>query len=133
MEKVFELKAGSEVLPGLRKELRPLLAQGGWDERLSAQILLAVDEALTNVIRHAYDWNPGKIKLVFRDDSDQTEIVIEDQGVRFDPTSVPPPTLPREKPGGLGVHFIRSIMDELVYDKDFRDGNRLHMIKRKIK
>jgi anti-sigma regulatory factor (Ser/Thr protein kinase) len=64
---------------------------------------------------------------------DKIEIVLEDQGKKFDPTQVPPPELPRQKPGGLGVHFIRTIMDQVIYEGDKVEGNRLRLIKRKAK
>lgn len=131
LEKVFELEANAEILTDLRKELRSLLRQAGWNEKTMDEIVLSVDEALTNVIRHAYTGVRGPIRLIFRDSKEKTEIVIEDYGKKFDPTLVPKPDLPREKPGGLGVHLIRTIMDELIYDKNFLEGNRLCMIKRK--
>ena len=131
MEKVFELESNAEILIDLRKELRDLLRQAGWDGKSMDKIVLSVDEALTNVIRHAYAGVRGPIRLTFRDSEEKTEITIEDHGKKFDPTLVPEPKLPREEPGGLGVHLIRTIMDELIYDKNFLEGNRLRMIKRK--
>lgn len=130
MKKRFELLARSEVLPPFRKELRQLLASAGWDKKKMESILLATDEALTNVIRHAYGAQEAGSMIVEVDDSpEKTEIILEDQGRKFDPTRAPAPELPRHKPGGLGIHFIRTIMDEIIYDEGFRDGNRLHLIK----
>ncbi len=133
MKKRFELASKSEVLSPFRKELRQLLGQAGWEKKSTEGILLAVDEALTNIIRHAYGGQPGTIVVLFEDDPAKTEIILEDLGKKFDPTTVPPPELPRQKPGGLGVHFIKTIMDRLVYDEAFKEGNRLHMIKLKSK
>lgn len=133
MNKRFELASRSEVLSPLRKELRQLLGQAGWVKKTTEEILLAVDEALTNIIRHAYGGQPGTMGVVFDDDPEKTEITLEDRGKKFDPTQVPTPELPRHKPGGLGVHFIRTIMDRVVYDEAFKEGNRLHLIKFKSK
>jgi len=88
---------------------------------------------LTNVIRHAYAGGSGKMTVLVRAAHDKIEIVIEDLGKKFDPTQVPPPELPRHKPGGLGVHFIRTIMDEMIYDPQCLEGNRLRLIKHKKK
>jgi len=94
---------------------------------------LAVDEALTNIIRHAYQGNLGKITVLVGVTGEKIEIVLEDSGKKFDPTQVPPPELPRHKPGGLGVHFIRTIMDQMIYDDRNPSGNRLCLIKHKAK
>jgi anti-sigma regulatory factor (Ser/Thr protein kinase) len=133
VEKRFELNASSEVLSPFRKELRCILTQAGWEKKTTEEILLAVDEALTNIIRHAYQGKPGKMTIFVEATEDKVEIVLEDWGQKFDPTQVPPPELPRHKPGGLGVHFIRTIMDQMIYDDQESAGNRLRLIKRKIK
>ncbi|MFH0984029.1 MAG: ATP-binding protein [Candidatus Omnitrophota bacterium] len=133
MEKRFELNASSEVLSPFRKELREILGQTGWEKKATEEILLAVDEALTNIIRHAYQGGAGKISVSVTAAEDKIDIVLEDRGKKFDPTQVPPPELPRHKPGGLGVHFIRSIMDQMIYDDQGPAGNRLRLIKHKTK
>ena len=133
MKKRFELVSKSEVLSPLRKEMRHLLGEAGWEKKATEEILLAIDEALTNIIRHAYGVQPGAIVVLYEDSPEKTEIILEDWGKKFDPTQVPTPELPRHKPGGLGVHFIRTIMDRLVYDEAFKEGNRLHLIKFKSK
>ena len=133
MEKRFELNASSEVLSPFRKELRHILTQAGWEKKTTEEILLAVDEALTNIIRHAYQGKPGKMTVSVAATEDKVEIVLEDFGQKFDPTQVPPPELPRHKPGGLGVHFIRTIMDQMIYDDQGLAGNRLRLIKHKKK
>ena len=133
MEKKFELNASSEVLSPFRKELRQILSAAGWEKKTSEEILLAVDEALTNIIRHAYQGRAGNMTVSVLTDDDKVEIVLEDQGQKFDPTRVPSPELPRHRPGGLGVHFIRTIMDQMVYEGECSAGNRLRLIKRKTK
>ena len=133
MEKRFELNASSEVLSPFRKELREILSQSGWETKAANEILLAVDEALTNIIRHAYQGGAGKITVSVAAAEDKIDIILEDRGKKFDPTQVPPPELPRHKPGGLGVHFIRSIMDQMIYDDQGPAGNRLRLIKHKKK
>lgn len=131
MKKQFELWARSEVLQPFRKELRQILSSSGWNTKTTDGIVLAVDEALTNIIRHAYKEPSGKIKVQIEDDPEKTEIILEDTGFKFDPTCVTAPELPRHKPGGLGIHFIRTMMDQIIYDADYKEGNRLRLIKRK--
>lgn len=131
MEKRFELIATSEVLSPLRKELRQLLTSAGWEKKTVEEVLLVVDEALTNIIRHAYQGQSGKMTVDVNVSDDKIEIVLEDQGKKFDPTQVPSPELPRQKPGGLGIHFIRTIMDQVIYEGDKVEGNRLRLVKQK--
>ena len=133
MEKRFELNASSEVLSPFRKELRQILNQAGWEKKTTEEILLAVDEALTNIIRHAYQGKSGKMTVSVLASDDKIEIVLEDWGEKFDPTQVPSPELPRHRPGGLGIHFIRTIMDQVIYEGHKVDGNRLRLIKHKSK
>ena len=133
MEKRFELNASSEVLSPFRKELRQILSHAGWEKKTTDKILLAVDEALTNIIRHAYQGKPGKMTVSVAAADDKIEIVLEDRGKKFDPTQVPSPELPRHRPGGLGIHFIRTIMDQMIYDDQDPAGNRLRLIKYKAK
>jgi len=133
VEKRFELNASSEVLSPFRKELRQILSQAGWEKKATEEILLAVDEALTNIIRHAYQGMLGKMTVSVMAADDKIEIVLEDRGKKFDPTQVPSPELPRHRPGGLGVHFIRTIMDQMIYDDQDPAGNRLRLIKYKTK
>jgi len=133
VEKRFELNASSEVLSPFRKELRQILEHAGWEKKTTNEILLAVDEALTNIIRHAYGGAAGKMTVSVMTTDDRIEIVLEDKGKKFDPTQVPSPDLPRHRPGGLGVHFIRTIMDQMIYDDQCPGGNRLRLIKRKAK
>ena len=133
VEKRFELNASSEVLSPFRKELRQILHETGWEKRAAEEILLAVDEALTNIIRHAYQGNPGKMTVSVAATDHKIEVVLEDQGKKFDPTQVQSPELPRHKPDGLGIHFIRTIMDEVVYDHQDPAVNRLRLIKHKPK
>lgn len=94
---------------------------------------MAVDEALTNIIRHAYGGKPGKMAVSVTTADNKIEIVLEDRGIKFDPTQVPSPELPRHKPGGLGIHFIRTIMDQMIYDDRDPTGNQLCLIKYKTK
>jgi serine/threonine-protein kinase RsbW len=99
-------------------------------------IQLAVDEAATNIIEHAYKGNePGDIDLKCEPIRDGIKIVLSDHGRPFDPDSLPEPTLnvPIEelKPRGLGVFLIRQMMDEVEYQFDPETGNSLTMIKHK--
>lgn len=103
------------------------------DEDTQFAIQLAVDEAVANVIAHAYTGQPGRIHLCCWTANGDFHVELQDQGRAFDPAAVPPPDLtgPLEerREGGLGLHFMRQVMDEVEFDFS-PTGNRLHMIKR---
>lgn len=107
--------------------------RAGFDDKGIFHIQLATDEACTNVIEHAYADREGSIHLVCTVRTDRLVIQIHDTGVPFNPLEVPPPNLngPLEEreTGGLGLHFMRSVMDEVKFEFD-ENGNRLTMIKR---
>ena len=91
---------------------------------------LAVDEALANVIRHAYHGDPfGKIEVDCRGEGDRLEFTLLDQGEAPDPERLngrPPDTFSL---GGRGTHLIRMAMDEVRYER-VPGGNQLRMTKR---
>lgn len=103
-------------------------------DQVSFRLALAIEEAATNVIGHAFAGIPPPHLVTVRLDIAPQLLVAEiiDNGRPFDPTTVPPPdlTLPIEQraPGGLGIHLMRSMVDGLHYDRS--DGrNRLRLEK----
>lgn len=132
----FELEASSSHLLPFRQKLRSLLEAGGFDAQAVHDVILSVDEVLANVIRHAYGGKEGrtesgKIRVTISDREERAEIVIQDEGLCFDPRSIPAPELPSRKPGGLGIYLVRSLMDEIDYEPLKPQGNRLRLVKYK--
>ena len=111
-------------------------SETGFDEPQVNRIELAVDEACTNIIVHAYKGEPGTIQMdVMVDAGHALTIVLYDHGALFEPNKVPEFTpgesLDEMKIGGLGMHLMRQAMDEVVYEYDLlAGGNRLTMTKR---
>jgi anti-sigma regulatory factor (Ser/Thr protein kinase) len=106
----------------------------GVADQVSFRLALAIEEAATNVIGHAFAGIPPPHLITVRLDITPQLLVAEiiDNGRPFDPTVVPPPdlTLPVEQrmPGGLGIHLMRSMVDRLQYHRS--DGkNRLRLEK----
>ena len=106
----------------------------GVGEEVRCKIMLALDEAVANVISHAFNDVPRPHLIRVRLDITAELLVAEviDNGRQFDPTTAPNPdlTLPLEQrtPGGLGIHLMRSVMDRLQYRHE--DGkNTLRMEK----
>ena len=99
-------------------------------------IEMAVDEACSNVIEHAYAHQAGDIELTCSSDAPGSlKIVIMDQGRPFDPTAISQPVtanpdqLEALQEGGLGLYFMRKLMDEIHFEFVPSAGNRLTMIK----
>ncbi len=106
----------------------------GLDERATWQVQLAVDEAVTNVIQHAYDPDqPGDLTLSWQCRDHRFIITVRDHGRQFDPAAVPEPdiTSPLEERqvGGLGIYLITRLMDEVRFEFSPQGGNLLTMVK----
>jgi serine/threonine-protein kinase RsbW len=101
------------------------------------QIELACDEACTNIIEHAYGGEEkGDIQVTWAYSEGSFTITIVDEGRPFDPGEVPEPRVPTNPDdinnlqiGGLGIHFMRKLMDEVHFQTDDIRGNRLVMVK----
>ena len=109
--------------------------QARLDERTTFHIQMAVDEACTNVIQHAYkDIKDGRIEITCRYADEEFTVVIQDHGHPFDPAAIPLPDLnadlEKRREGGLGLYFMRRLMDEVRFSFDAEAGNTVTMIKR---
>ena len=93
-------------------------------------LMLAVDEALANVIRHAYHGDFEKpVEVACAAYPDRLEFVLLDQGSAPDPARLAPHALDDESLSGRGTHIIRSIMDVVSYEQT-PAGNILRLTKR---
>jgi anti-sigma regulatory factor (Ser/Thr protein kinase) len=97
---------------------------------------LSLDEILTNIISYGYDdGNEHQIILRFALETGELILEVEDDGRPFNPLELPEPdtTSPlEERPvGGLGIHFVRKLMDAVEYSR--KDGKNLLVMKKKTK
>jgi len=93
-----------------------------------------VDEACTNIIEHAYGGEGrGDIEITWRISGDRLTVILHDYGRQFDPTDVPPPdigaSLEDRNARGLGLYFMRRLMDEVEFEFTPGSGNVLTMVK----
>ncbi len=103
-----------------------------FDEEEVKNIALAVDEACTNVIKYAYQSKHNKkIILTATVKRDRLVVTIRDFGKKSNPESFKPRPLKKVRPGGLGLYFIKKIMDEVKYDTSSKLGTTLRLIKYK--
>lgn len=110
--------------------------QAGLDNRGVYAMQMAVDEACTNIIEHAYGGEgKGHIRLTCSAQKEGLQVVIYDQGAAFDPDLVPElnTQTPAEErqPGGMGLFFIRKLVDRAEFKFGTRQGNQLTLFKRR--
>lgn len=138
------------TVPGRYKEIKRICefvaagaAQAGFDEDTIFHLELCCDEASTNIIEHAYgEEGAGNIIITTKTSDDDFTIIMRDNGIAFDPSAVPPPPAiahseasaeeltSQLRIGGLGLHFIRNLMDDVQFTSDRRQGNQLIMVKK---
>lgn len=138
----IELRLTSDpmYLCGARELVGCIARRIGFSDMDCSKIALAVDEALSNIIRHGYDRafdKPIWLGITpIRPDANAIGgivIVIEDEAKQVDPDAVKGRDLGDIKPGGLGVHIIHEVMDEVSYQKRETKGMRLVMTKRAMR
>ena len=123
-------------LARIRSEVAGAIRVGGFPEAYINRILIAVDEAVTNIIEHGYEGPVnGVIEIVCEVEPETFTISIIDQGASFDPRSMTDVDIQRHvaqgKAGGLGIFLIRKIMDVVDYHHETGRHNRLTMVKRR--
>jgi anti-sigma regulatory factor (Ser/Thr protein kinase) len=101
----------------------------GLPEESCRELTLAVDEALANVIRHAYgNRYDREIEVKCQVGADQMEFTLLDQGEPPDPDRICGQPLNDASLSGRGTHLIKAIMDEVCYER-VPEGNLLRLIK----
>lgn len=114
--------------------IREHLQQKGFEAQVVRRLELASEEALINVIQHAYGGKEDRIEIQLTIDHEQVQISIRDWGPPFDPTVEAPPIMPEasleeRNIGGLGIYLIQQIMDEVIYTRE-ENANLLVLVKR---
>jgi sigma-B regulation protein RsbU (phosphoserine phosphatase) len=131
---VLELRfrAAPQELRDVRAAVRKQALEAGCSEDVAHDIVMAVDEACQNIIRHAYGRErEGDIELRIEREGDALVLYLVDFAPRTDPEKVKPRELDDVRPGGLGTFLIRELMDSAEFlDPPPGCGNLLRMVKR---
>lgn len=129
------VQASTEHLAEVRNFVAKHAADFGFKKQDVADIRLAVDEAYTNIIKHAYNHDASKsvdIKLEYN--SNKFWVSLLDNGQTFDPTSYTEPDvrekIKKKKRGGVGVYLIKKLMDDVEYSQE-GSRNKIRMSKSK--
>ena len=147
-------KGQTLTVPGRYDQIQVIckfVSAGARDAGLAADAVfhleLCCDEASTNIIEHAYEAEDvGQITVTYEVTGQEFRVTLRDDGRPFDPDTVPEPKLRREnvdsndvalgdimnslQVGGLGIHFMRKLMDEVHYSFNGKHGNTLVLVKR---
>ncbi len=130
----LRISADPEELPQVRDALSAVVGRIGFDEHQGAQIALAIDEALANVIKHGYGGRcqqPIDIEITQLEEEGRgcIRVSIRDFGRQVDPSIIFGRDLDDVRPGGLGVHIMRTVMDHVEFACANGGGMRVTMTK----
>jgi len=114
------VKSRTENLSSIRDFISNKASAAGLIKEDIENIMLAVDEACTNIIKHAYSSYPdGDLVINIEFNSEKALISIIDKGSTFNPDSVPDPDLQKYyqngRVGGLGMYLMKTLMDDVEY------------------
>lgn len=131
---VLEITSDTGQLAGVRAAVLGASQALGFVEPQVSAMALAIDEALANVIRHGYEGQKGRpiqvtIEPVWRGERRGLQVTICDCCRQVDPATIAGRDLEDVRPGGLGTHIIRTVMDEVEYTKREPEGMRLRLVK----
>ena len=132
---ILRVPSRTEYLAAIRDVTRRMAEGAGFDAAQADQLALAVDEASTNVIEHAYRGAGDRlIELRFAARGGELRVEVADDGEAVDPREVPQVDLRRyaseRRKGGLGMHLMGRIMDSVTFRREAR-GNVCCMVKRR--
>jgi serine/threonine-protein kinase RsbW len=132
----MELRSDPGMLCVVRAAMERLTEAFGFSEPECRSVTRAVDEALTNIMRHSYEGQTDRpIEVLCQrvpkrrgTGGDGFEVLLSDRGPAVDPAKLQGRRLDEIKPGGLGLHFIRQSMDVVEFKRE-RGANLLRLIK----
>lgn len=125
----LELTSDARLLGAVRGLVRGYLGARGFDRERIQEIVLAIDEACANAIRHSYGGQPGGIvTLTLLAGEEWAEMRVEDQGRPVEVEKVArktlePPTIETARPGGLGVQLMYAVFDDVQFCPGEAAGN----------
>lgn len=132
---VLRVPGETDYLIQIRSFISTIASEVGLTEDELYKIEMAVDEACTNVIEHAYEGEEETkpIQICLEATTSRLMISVKDYGKKFNLSPIKPPDLSKfiteKRNGGLGLFLLQSLMDEIDYRSDPRGYNELTMTK----
>ena len=133
------VRSDPKLLTSIRSLVRGWVQSWEVDEKTAHDVVLAVDEACTNAIRHAYEGrSDGAVELILHAEPDHLEIQVSDQGLPCPTKCAVKRPLQRAKPdelepGGLGIQLIHEVFDEVDFCAGESGGNCVTMKLKRVK
>jgi anti-sigma regulatory factor (Ser/Thr protein kinase) len=116
------LSARAASVRRARSAVGAIAADLGARPRVVDDVRLCVSEATTNVVRHAYGWPPGDVRVVVDDEGGELVVRVEDDGFGLsEPRN-------RADPGGYGLRIIKTLSDQCRFSSTPRMGTRVEMV-----
>jgi len=136
-EHKLKVSADTKNLVTIASFIEKVLRHKHLESDIVEEVLVAVDEAATNVIKHSYKSKPeGYLRIILKTNKSKIEVSIFDSGNIFDPKKVPMPDLSRDlgkrQLGGMGMFLMKKFMDDVTYSFKGIGGrreNEVHMVK----
>ncbi len=125
------IPADSRYLLMIRTVIREAVEVSGFSEQVAKDVVLAVCEAVSNIISHCYCGECGPVTLRCILHADRLEVRLRDFGPKPDPEKLRSRDLEDVRPGGLGIHIMHETMDEIDYDLSLDTGTELKLVKHK--
>ncbi len=127
-----------ENLEIIRDFISSVARRAGFSREEANKIELAVDEACTNIIKHAYGIeNKGDIGIILRLDYYKLTILLTDHGKSFDFDRIKIPDMDKYlaelRVGGLGIYLMKTLMDDVSYRTTSTGENEVKMVKYYLK
>jgi sigma-B regulation protein RsbU (phosphoserine phosphatase) len=122
----------ASMLKLVRQTTINVAGQLGCSERTAQDVVIAIDEACQNIIRHAYKGEEGPVEFAIRQSGGNMILKLRDFAPTVDRDKIKPRNLDDIRPGGLGTHFIQEVMDRVDYlpPPEGERGNILRLVKR---
>ena len=133
--KQLVLQNDIEQVPTLALFVDEVCETVGLDMATTMKLNLAIEEAVVNVMNYAYPQGTvGDISIEAQADDEQLAFIISDSGSPFDPTAQQEADITlsaEERPiGGLGIHLVRQIMDDVAYER--KDNYNILTLRKKL-
>ena len=116
----------------VRSALYPVVLDAGFSKKEARELILAVDEACSNIIKYAYEGDHTKsIGVTVTVSPGELRIVLKDSGKQADRSTIAPRELDDIRPGGLGTHFMHAVFGTVHYDTSGGEGTTLTLVKKR--